>query len=113
MMSLSTMTASPHWTMGRVTRTSSVDRRPLVPDPGSYQTADPTNTSKMQRSPRAGFGTFSSSRQVLAQDKESGVPGPGQYNHSLRDDLGQIPRQTSAVLGTPRARDRALRDSTP
>merc|ERR1719215_731011 len=94
-------------------RTASVDRRPIVPDPGQYNVLDPTATSKMQRTAIAGFSMFKSGRQVLAEEKESPVPGPGQYNHQVRDDLGQVAHQTSAVLGTPRTRTRVVRETTP
>lgn len=112
MMSLSTMKKAPHWSMSGKPRTSSVDRRPLAPDPGSYTNLDPSVTSKMERSPRASFGAWTSSRDVLRPDKEAG-PGPGSYNHQARDDLGQIVRQTSASLSTPRNRDRPSRANTP
>lgn len=109
------MAQAPRWTiMGKSPRTASVDRRPLVPDPGSYSTLDPGATSKMTRSPRAAFGSNTSVRQVVdTTDKVSAIPGPGYYKHEVGDDLGQVPRQTSAVLSTPRARDRPMRASTP
>lgn len=113
MVALSTISAAPQWTMTGKPRTASVGSRPIVPDPGQYAALDPTATSKMQRTAIAGFSALKSRRAVLAEDNESKVPGPGQYNHHVNDDLGQIPHQTSAVLATPRSRARVSRESTP
>jgi len=111
MMSLSNLRGSPRWTMLGKPRTASADPRVASPDPGSYLSLDPCTTSKMQRSPRAGFGSSTASRQVLQRDKESWVPGPGNYNTQTRNDLGNKP--TSALIGTPRQRERLQRASTP
>merc|ERR1719401_614286 len=94
------------------TRASSFDRRPTVPDPGSYNALDPETTSKMPRTPKSSFGSRTSARKVLEQEKETN-PGPGAYRHESRDDLGQVPRCTSASISTPRQRERGSRQSTP
>lgn len=113
MMSLSTLSSAPRWSMLGKPRTPSVDRRPIVPDPGSYSSLDPCMTSKMTRSPRAQFGSNTSIRKVLEAEPKESNPGPGAYNHQARDDLGQVPRATSAMIGTPRQRDRTSRETTP
>lgn len=95
------------------THSASPGQRPVVPDPGSYNALDPETTSKMTRSPKASFASRTSPRKVLEQDKESIIPGPGTYSHESRDDLGQIPRLTSASISTPRQRNRPSRDNTP
>lgn len=112
-MGLSTMQRAPRWSMLGKPRSDSTDRRTPVPDPGSYNRPDPAQTSKMARSPNGNFGSCTSSRQVLDRIKESRTPGPGQYQTAVRDDLGQVPRQTSATISTPRTRDRQVRDTTP
>jgi hypothetical protein len=111
MMGLSTMRQSPRWSIMGRPRQASVDRRPIGPDPCAYHPSDPGLTSKMPRSPRAAFG--SKNRKVLEHDKESDIPGPGQYSHNSSIDLGMLPRKTSASLSTPRNRERAPRANTP
>jgi hypothetical protein len=112
MMGLSTKASSPRWSMSGKPRTASSDRRPTVPDPGSYFSRGPEVTSKMSRSPNATFGSSTVGRKVLAQEKETN-PGPGAYNHQAADDLGNATRQTSASISTPRLRERTSRQSTP
>lgn len=48
------------------------------PDPGHYLQRDPSHTSKMPSSPRAGFGSLDTGRLNLAKE---GTPGPGSYAH--------------------------------
>lgn len=53
-------------------------RRGESPDPGSYLARDPSHTSKMSSSPRAGFGNLDTGRTTFLKEA---TPGPGAYTH--------------------------------
>jgi len=68
------------------------------PDPGVYEPVAPTTTSRMNSSPRFGFGNAATGRLELGKPE---TPGPGAYAH--REVLGE---KNQVVMGTPRQRQR-------
>lgn len=80
-------------------------RIPETPDPGHYSARDPSATSKMNHSPRHGFGSLDTGRTNLGKEA---VPGPGAYEKA--EDLTE---HATTFGGAPRVKEFKPRTESP